>query len=131
MEAIKKYPLFGDIIIDAAVLCGVISLALYLKYRERPPKMVGWSLKRAWWQLVAPSLMKENRDWEEMYESASRERDEIEDRIEELIEEFESSDWGAEAPQKYNRKHFKICDEGEGYLHHRTVAAVLSHAIDL
>jgi hypothetical protein len=25
-----------------------------------------WQLKRAWWQLVAPGLIKENREWAQM-----------------------------------------------------------------
>jgi hypothetical protein len=42
-----------------------------------------WQLKRAWWQLVAPGLIKENREWAQMVD---RRWDDLEKRDEEIDE---------------------------------------------
>ena len=51
---------------------------------KRPKWTRLWVLQRWWWQAVAPGLMSENRNWQQMYEKTVEERNQLEDRVEEL-----------------------------------------------
>ena len=51
-----------------------------------------WVLQRWWWQAVAPSLIAENRNWQRMYEKTVEERNQLEDRVEELKDERHKQD---------------------------------------
>ena len=44
---------------------------------------IQWRLKRAWWHIVAPGLIKENREWAQM---ADRHWDYLEKREDEIDE---------------------------------------------
>lgn len=54
---------------------------------NRPKWTRLWVLQRWWWQAVSPGLMSENRNWQRMYERTVEERNQLEDRVEELKEE--------------------------------------------
>ena len=59
---------------------------------KRPKWTRLWVLQRWWWQAVAPGLMSENRNWQRMYEKTVEERNQLEDRVEELKEERHKQD---------------------------------------
>ena len=59
---------------------------------KRPKWTRLWVLHRWWWQAVAPGLMSENRNWQRMYEKTVEERNQLEDRVEELKDERHKQD---------------------------------------
>ena len=63
-----------------------------------------WRLKRAWWQIVAPGLIKENREYAGMCERSFDEWEKHEEKIEELEKEL------------YDERHF-YSQLGAGYWH--------------